>query len=439
MRAPRPSPDAGSGIGLRWLIRTRYAAAGAEVAALLLARFVFGFALPLAPLLGLVAIALATNAALSWRWRDADPPEVWLGGALLLDTAVLTALLQLSGGAANPFSALYLVYVALAAVLLRPRWAWALVAASVLAYGALFIDPVEVPELSGHGAGNHAAHGQHAAHHDHAGYSMHLYGMFVAFATAATLIAYFVTRIASALEARDRQLARARERMARSERLASLTTLAAGSAHELGSPLATIAVVAKELEREAAELPEGSPIGDDARTIRAEVDRCRAILDRMAARAGDAAGESPRPIRLGDLVRGTLGRLGSGASERVRVDLAGDAETVVVPCGAVSQALRNVLANALEASPAGVPAELTARADAEHAVLIVRDRGPGMDAETRARATEPFFTTKETGRGMGLGLFLAQTVIDRVGGSLAIESAPGRGTTVRIELPREVR
>jgi two-component system, sensor histidine kinase RegB len=430
--------DAGQpAIGLAWVIRTRWAAAGAQAVAVLVAAYGYGIGVPVGPLLGLVAVTAMTNLALAVRLRRGYVPPAWvLGGALLLDTAVLTVMLHQSGGAANPFSALYLVYIALAAVLLGSGWAWTLVVTAVLAYVGLFVvEPVAVPELSGHAG--HAGHGSGGAEGS-SPFDLHLYGMWIAFSVSACLIAYFVTRTAAALEARERQLALARERVARTERLASLTTLAAGSAHELGTPLGTIAVVAKELERRAQGLAGETGLAEDARVIREQVARCRGILDRMAARAGESTGEMPERVAVGALVERARASLGSDLAPRVEARVVASAGEAVLPPHAVAQVLDNLLRNALEASPEDAPVELYAAGDGEAVTLQVRDRGPGMDEAVRARATEPFFTTKEAGHGMGLGLFLAQTVVERLGGSLRLESQPGQGTTAVIRLPRRV-
>jgi two-component system, sensor histidine kinase RegB len=449
----RRGARAGSGspaIGLAWVIRTRWAAAGAQALAVVVAAYGYGMGLPVAPLLGLVAVTVLTNAGLWAALRRGHAPRAgWLGGALLLDAGVLTAMLYLSGGAANPFSALYLVYIALGSVLLGSRWAWTLVAASVLAYVGLFmVEPVAVPELSGGHGGHegHACHGEHAGHGaegDGAGamsaFDLHLYGMWIAFSVAACLIAFFVTRTAAALEARERQLAEAREQVARSERLASLTTLAAGSAHELGTPLGTIVVVAKELEREAARIEGGERVADDARVIREQAARCRGILDRMAARAGDTMGETPAAVEVGEVVRRARETLTGAGAGRVRERVEPSAGQARWPAQAVAQVVGSLLGNALDASiEDGEAVEVWAEGDAERVRIGVRDRGHGMDAEVRTRATEPFFTTKEAGAGMGLGLFLAQAVVDGLGGTLSLASEPGEGTEAVVELPRRV-
>src|SRR5262249_34698668 len=154
----------------------------------------------------------------------------------------------------------------LSAIVLAPRRTWALVALSLVCFGALFALHTATPseEMS-----SHLGHDQ-----------LHLRGMWVAFGVAATFIVYFVRRVTRALAEREAELTRQRTR---GEKLASLATLAAGAAHELATPLSTIAVVAKELERDvSARSPADQPLVEDARLIRDQVERCRAILLQMA-------------------------------------------------------------------------------------------------------------------------------------------------------------
>jgi two-component system sensor histidine kinase RegB len=139
----------------------------------------------------------------------------------------------------------------------------------------------------------------HAGHGD---LGLHLEGMFAAFVVSAAFIAYFVQRVTSELARRESQLADARHARARAERLASLGTLAAGAAHELSTPLSTIAVVARELERKLAATEGEEEAAEDARLVREQVDRCRRILDQMSADAGEVRGETFVRMDLAELV-----------------------------------------------------------------------------------------------------------------------------------------
>jgi two-component system sensor histidine kinase RegB len=280
--------------------------------------------------------------------------------------------------------------------------------------------------------------------------------MWIAVTTVAELAAYFVGQASNALTRREQELELMRARAARSERLISLTTLAAGAAHELSTPLATIALASRELERTAALLdrtvsldrtsgPAGMEVAgpgaagvvrlaEDARLIRAEVDRCQAILDQMSGRAGGIAADDPEPVDVGALLAELAARLPGERASRLQVHVASTMPAIHVPRAGFSQTLLSLLNNAFDASTDHEAVAVTAETNDTGALRItIRDRGVTIDAAVLERAGEPFFTTKDPGRGLGLGLFLARVFAERCGGSLTLES--GDGTTATLELP----
>jgi two-component system sensor histidine kinase RegB len=292
---------------------------------------------------------------------------------------------------------------------------------SVLCFGSLFVHQEWLPHM-------------HMNHADQM--RMHMQGMWIAFVVAAGFITYFVTRVTQSLGLREAELMRERALTSRSEKLASLATLATGAAHELATPLSTIAVVAKELERTLTR--DGATHVADAQLIRREVDRCREILRQMAADAGQHTGESPSDVRLTALLDAALSGLPSHAQVRVTHQSSAECTLRTQP-NATAQALRSVLKNALQASPSQADVQVHTHVSGPDCVIEVRDQGQGMSEEVRARAGEPFFTTKEPGEGMGLGLFLTRIVIERAGGSLELHSQPGSGTTAVLRIPMAER
>jgi len=215
-----------------------------------------------------------------------------------------------------------------------------------------------------------------------------------------------------------------------------LLTLAAGVAHELGTPLGTIAVAAKELQRAADALGlVDSDIPQDAALIRSEVDRCRQILDQMAEPSASSLGEDLTDPAWADLEADLAGDL--SADDRQRVSFLWPSQSCgPVPRKGLVRAARAVLANALEATPQSAGVAVSVRSEGGGWCLEVADQGSGMAPEVLARVGEPFFSTKPTGSGMGLGLFLARTFAEQLGGALRVESTVGRGTTVHLAWPQ---
>jgi two-component system sensor histidine kinase RegB len=416
--------DARAALSLPWLTRLRWGGVAAQLMTVAVGHWTLGVNVPAGPILAMIGVSVLTNVALvRWLRSGGAAGPALCGGVLALDTLILTGLLHASGGPFNPFSVLYLVSIMLAAVVLGAGWTWSLAGLSVACYVSLFLLPAHAAVAHVHGEG---------------ALSLHLWGMLVAFVVAALLTAYFVVRLSAAIERRDAEIAAMREQATRTERLAALTTLAAGAAHELATPLGTIAIAATELERALARQDAGgaAALRDDARLIRSEVERCRRILDQMASDAGETAGEAPVIVPLDGLVSDVLDALPADDAARVRVEGPPLAATAALPRRAVAGAISSLVRNALDATRPPEAVRLQVEADERAVRVTVRDEGPGMTAAVLARAVEPFFSTKPPGAGMGLGLFLARALAEGLGGRLTIQSTPGAGATARLDLPR---
>jgi two-component system sensor histidine kinase RegB len=388
------------------LLQLRWLAALGQAALLVLAWWIADAELPYTTMWLVAGLGFASNAAfLLWPERVDLARQLPL--VLTFDTLLLTVQLALSGGPHNPFTAFYVVYVALAAVSTSVGGTAWIAALSGACYAAMFRWHIPQPLWE-------------SAHGEHAGVGSHLIGMWLALSVVAAVISYFVSRLAQ-------QLVAARAVAARNERLASLTALAAGAAHELGSPLGTIAVAAHEMERSA-----DASVREDAQLIRAQVDRCRRILDRMSGSVSDPLGELDTGS-LESIARGVRAELGS-ASERLELSLADGCGQLVAMREPIHQALAVLVRNALDASSARV--ELRIRSASDEILFEVVDRGSGIPAEALARIGEPFFTTKEPGRGTGLGLYVVRLIAERFGGQLVLRSAQGLGTEAVLALPR---
>jgi two-component system sensor histidine kinase RegB len=260
-------------------------------------------------------------------------------------------------------------------------------------------------------------------------------GLAVAFATSALLTTWFITKIHNELSEGQKRLRDSQLLNAKMQRLEALATLAAGAGHELASPLSTIAVVVHELGKRADADPSAAALAEDIALIRSEVHHCRDILVRMKSSAGEAAAERLDPVTPDDLLQQV--RMGIRELDRVRFvwPPAVAQAKAVLPVRALAVALRNLIQNGLDASaPSGV-VEVTLRTSPTEWLLTISDSGHGMNPETLERIGDPFFTTKEPGHGMGLGIFLTQNVLRRLGGELHFESRIGSGTLATVRLP----
>lgn len=426
-----PHIDSAPTIGLAWLVRLRWAFVVAEMFVAAGVSWFLGTSVDAQAVGAAASVTILTNLAMLWWAKRGRPTSrVILSAVLVLDGMLLTVALRASGGAMNPFSVLYLVHVALAALLLDGRATWIVAGTTCLGFGTLFL---------GTGADAHAAHHHHPGHDS---FDLHLRGMLAAYAVAAAFVGYFVYRVARALERREREMIALRDWAARTEKVASLSTLAAGAAHELGTPLATIAVVAKELER-AASSPDGhldrDALSSDAQLVREEAERCRRIIAKMASDAGAAQGTAPRRVAIAEIVERVRASFDKERLSELEVVPTEPRAFVMVPDETLVQVLVNLVSNALDASAPGDGSHRVVMNVASRGARVsftIEDRGCGMSNDVLARLGEPFFSMK-SGRGMGLGLFIARSFAERVGGTLSVESTIGRGSTFVLEVPGE--
>lgn len=408
-------------INLSWLVRLRWFAMFGQLVVITSVTLFMRVEVPYAPVLVILALELIGNLGyLGWLRQSPTVSERMLLVLVVFDLLLFTLLLYFCGGPHNPFFSLYLIHIAAAALVLRPKFAWALVLFALVCSGALFLEHVPLRMHNGSGLP----------------FSAHLYGLWISLGVGATFIVYFMQRVNASLRLREAELAQAEERTRRNEQLASLATLAAGAAHELSTPLSTIAVIVKELDRELGRAGVEEHFLTDLRLIREQVERCREILIQLSSDSGATHGEGQQRLELAVIIQKALENLHE--PDRVDVTILEPArgQTIPVPARALVRALRGLVKNALDASPEEARVAVTADATKEHWVFEVRDTGSGMTDEVLRRAIEPFFTTKEPGRGMGLGLFLTRTVVERLGGQLNIRSQVGSGTQATLSLPR---
>jgi two-component system sensor histidine kinase RegB len=401
---------------LKRLFTLRSLMIAAELLAVIGARQLLGIQLQLVPLLTIIGLLSLVNV---WTWREVRRGAMVTDREFLyqlcVDVGAIAALLYFAGGATNPFAWLFLIPLIIAATVLSARATWLIAALSILCYSLLMRHYVPLGEH------DHLRHGD--------SFSQHVFGMWFGFVISACLIAWFVAGMARSLRTRDHLLAKAREKALRDEQLVAMGTLATGAAHELGTPLATMAVVTHELER--AGLPESTQ--RKLRILKDQIARCKITLSTLSASAGEIRVEGGGPIAVQAFIDNLVWRW---QQQYAHTPLAltagpGDPGATVINEQTLVQALINLLNNAADVSTQ--PLVLEASWTTGELLLDILDRGPGLHPQTAKQVEQPKTSEKEF--GMGLGLFLAHAAIQRIGGSIRLTDRPGGGTRTHIRLP----
>lgn len=442
MILPAPTPSrpaattdpASSLIAFSWLLHLRWGAMACQVLLISAVALFYDISVPLPILSAILLFEAASNLFFAHlQQRKKAISETLFALVMFLDVALFTALLHFTGGAMNPFTFLYLVHIVLAAILMRPRWSWALTITAIGCYGLLFILPADSMLNQVTGGTNQPIR---MVCVDYAGLdkhlTLHLHGMWVGFTITALFIVFFVGRIQQALATHETALTQLREEKSRADRLASLATLAAGAAHEFSTPLATITVAAGEMLHTLKELGNQEELLEDALLIRDQVNRCKDILCQMSSDAGEHLGESFAAFTLAELFEALRATLGNEASSRVDILCEEEHLRLKMPSRSLKRSLKGLVSNGLDASGSHGRVTLRCWSDPTRLWFEVKDTGLGMTGEISDRAVEPFFTTKAPGQGLGLGLFLAKSLAESFGGDLAIESTLGQGTTIHL-------
>ncbi|MFS0773460.1 ATP-binding protein [Sphingomonas sp. 1P08PE] len=410
-----PSPEATAADNMRQLVQLRWLAVGGQLVTILLVRFALDVPLPLGPMLAAVAaLAVANLASLALLPRH-RVTNIEIMAALLVDMGVLTVQLYLSGGAGNPFVSLYLLQVVLGAILLEAWSAWVLIAATAACYAGLTVR--SVPLVYPRGLLADTA-------------DLYTTGAWISFVLIATLLVMFIGRISRNLRARDRYLSDLRQRGAEEDGIVRMGLFASGAAHELGTPLASLAVILSDWRR-MPRIAGDAELAGEVREMQAEVERCKSIVTDILHSAGEPRGEAMESIPAGPFLdavamewRATQPAVPFGYIR----ELGGAA---VVAGASLRQAIWNLLDNAAEASPGGI--ELMAeRHDGELAIAVL-DRGSGFTETQLGGIGKAYQSSK--GAGHGLGLFLASNVARRLGGRLEAGNRPGGGARVALVLP----
>ena len=405
---------------LSQLIELRWLAVVGQLATVLVVHVALGISLPWAEMASLLAILIAFNLFSLWRNRLAQPvSQLELCIGLLVDVGVLTGQLYLAGGSDNPFIYLYLLQVAVASVLLRPAYLWAVVLSAVTGFVLLMqwhrplqLDPVSPTLLSPN----------------------YLGGLLLCFVLNVGLLSVFIVRINRNLRQRDAELADLRQRAAEEVHIVRMGLLASGAAHELGTPLATLSVILGDWAHMAPFAGEPE-LREEIEEMQQQILRCKAIVTGILMSAGEMRGEAPRLTTLHAFIDELAARWRPTRPQSELVVVRdGLPDVEIVSDSALQQVIANLLDNAAEAAPAKRLLLTADCADGETLRLSVLDQGPGFDTERLKHFGEPYQSSKgQPGRGMGL--FLSVNVARTLGGRLEARNPEEGGAEVVLTLP----
>ena len=335
---------------------------------------------------------------------------------LLADILFFSVLLYFSGGASNPFVSYYLIPISIAAITVSRRYSILIAVTALSAYSLLlkyYVSIAAIAPSSHHGASNG---------------SLHVLGMWANFAVSAGIIIYFISRMASALKIQEQALALQREAELRNEQLLAVGTLAAGTAHELGTPLNTMKLLVDDMLS-------GTPDNQDAILLNQQIEQCKSTLKQLLTTAEQSQSKRLESQSVQSYFAAILERWQLMRPHlQAKINFADSPPSSAVFEPTIAQSILNLLNNAADASQ---NVDVNLSWNATRANIEIRDYGKGLDLGEVDRLGQAFVTNKAD--GLGLGLFLSQATLTRFGGSVSLQNAADseRGTLTQIVLPLE--
>ena len=407
---------------LATLIRLRWLAIVGQGVAIAFVDQVFDFVFPATLCLLLVGLSALLNLALRLRFPASLLLYQWPAFALLaFDVLQLCGLLYLTGGLDNPFAILLLAPVIVSATTLPPRPTILLGLLVVASASFLGVMHWPLPWREGQSVNMEITYTA---------------GVWVALVSACVFTGVYAFRVAEEARQLARALNAAEMVLAREHHLSALDGLAAAAAHELATPLATIALVAKELERE---MPPGAPHADDVALLRSQSKRCRDILARITSLSSEGDQHMAR-LPLSHLIEEVVEPYRAFAAKIRVAPPQGEGPEPVGPRNpAIAQGLANIVENAVDFAEAEVT--IASAWSVGEVAITISDDGPGFATGIIERIGEPYMTTRPgDGGGLGLGFFIAKTLLERSGASLELANrkAPAHGAVVRVAWPRSL-
>ncbi len=421
LEAPLPGFwQAQSRVRVRTLLLLRWLAILGQSSAVLFVRYGLDMEFPVFWALGAIGVSVALNIVLSLRGRSRELAREWEAALqLAYDVVQLAVLLALTGGLQNPFVFLFVAPVAVSATILRPALTALLAALTFACVGLISVWRLPLPWIEG------------------ASFEipqLYEFGVAAAVLIGLGFTSVYAWRVAAEEERLSIALTAVQAVLAREQTLSALGGLAAAAAHELGTPLATIHLVAKEMARD---LPPNDARAEDVQLLVSQSERCRAILSQLSARTeqGDA-------ILLRAPIRAIMEEIAApheGLGAEIIIETNGDGPLEVRRMPEIIHALGGILENAVGFARSRV--EFSARWTSETIEILIRDDGPGFAPGVLERIGEPYVTERDqegAAGGLGLGFFISKTLLERTGAKLEAKNLkpPAHGALVRARWTR---
>ncbi|KAF3976986.1 MAG: HAMP domain-containing histidine kinase [Methylococcales symbiont of Iophon sp. n. MRB-2018] len=427
---------------LVWLFRLRNVTISAESLLMLISIYGLEINLPQEQLWLVITAICSVNLYTWMRLKTNEPTgELEVFFQIILDVLALTSLLYLTGGASNPIVWVFLLPVILTAIMLPQAYVWNMVILTCCMYTVLIGYNTPLPSIEPHIPDPDlvSIEMQHYLHdmQNEQFFNLHIFGMWFGFIISAGLVAFFVVELSKTLKERERNLAEARENALRDERVISLGTLAASAAHDMGTPLGTMAILTHEMEIEYPK-QHNYDLNQKIKILSQQIVRCKEALSVLSASAGEMRAESGKSMTVIEYFDEVL-NLWRAHNITTKLNLyitpaAVDFNASIIADRTLTHSIINILNNAAQVSPSNRGVDFNADWDEQFLTLKIRDFGPGFPAEIIDFAgKQPVVSNKQ---GLGVGLFLTYTTINRLGGKINFTNiASEEGACVEIIVP----
>jgi two-component system sensor histidine kinase RegB len=404
---------------LKYLIILRMIAIFGQLTVLIIVNYGLKINVPLIPILLVNLVLFTINILSIFRifFANFQVNQLEFFIQLLVDVISLSIVIYYTGGSSNPFISFFILQVIIAATILRPLLLWQLVIITIICYTILIYYHIPIEYLNHYHIGNY--------------FDLHMHGMWISFIMISILVAYFVVKLSTILKERDAELALSRERIIKDEHVVTLGAVAASTAHELGTPLATIAILTSELALEYNKNPETL---DKLGIIKSQIERCKNCLSHLSLSIGEIRAEGGKSLPVDIYIKSIIDNI-QQLSGNIHIrfkccDLR--PVPIIITDKIIEHAIINPLINAIQSARKFIDFYLNW--NDQQLYIIIEDDGEGIDDNIMKFIGTPTFTTKPGGKG--LGIFLTETIISKLGGNFILKNRDdARGACSKITLP----